>query len=80
MLAMLIRETFGSLAPAQVDAESATYQRLLGDPLRHLQRLLGHAHVATTYVYLDNLSDANEVVEAALDRWMAQLDGSGDGG
>jgi site-specific recombinase XerC len=39
------------------------------NPLRRLQRLLGHSQVATTYAYLDCLDKANELVEAALARW-----------
>lgn len=39
------------------------------NPLRRLQKLLGHAHVATTYTYLDCIDEANEVVDAALERW-----------
>ena len=39
------------------------------NPLRRLQRLLGHSHVATTYAYLDCLDEANELVDAALARW-----------
>lgn len=39
------------------------------NPLRRLQRLLGHSQVATTYAYLDCLDEANELVEAALARW-----------
>lgn len=29
------------------------YRRVMGDPLAHLQKLLGHVRIATTYVYLD---------------------------
>ena len=39
------------------------------NPLRHLQKLLGHSHVSTTYIYLDCLDEANELVDAALERW-----------
>jgi site-specific recombinase XerD len=39
------------------------------NPLRRLQKLMGHAHVATTYTYLDCLDEANELVDAALERW-----------
>jgi len=41
------------------------------NPLRRLQKLLGHSHVATTYTYLDCLDEANELVDAALERWDA---------
>jgi integrase len=39
------------------------------NPLRRLQRLLGHSQVATTYAYLDCLDEASELVEAAMARW-----------
>lgn len=39
------------------------------NPLRRLQRLLGHSQVSTTYGYLDCIDNANELVEAALARW-----------
>ncbi|HEV2071491.1 MAG TPA: tyrosine-type recombinase/integrase [Acidimicrobiales bacterium] len=39
------------------------------NPLRRLQKLLGHSHVATTYTYLDSLDETNELVDAALERW-----------
>ncbi len=38
------------------------------NPLRRLQKLLGHSHVATTYTYLDSLDETNELVDAALER------------
>lgn len=39
------------------------------NPVRRLQKLLGHSHVSTTYIYLDCLDEANELVDAALERW-----------
>lgn len=39
------------------------------NPLRRLQKLLGHSQVSTTYTYLDCLDEANELVDAALERW-----------
>lgn len=45
------------------------YRQILNDPLRQLQLLLGHAHIATTYIYLDFLEESEALVEASLDDW-----------
>ena len=68
MLSMLIREQIGTVFNPQ-DRHGAAYRRILGDPLQKLQYLLGHASVTSTYIYLDSLAEAQELVEAAADRW-----------
>jgi site-specific recombinase XerD len=68
MLSMLIREQIGSVFDPQ-DRHGAAYRRILCDPLQKLQHLLGHASVTSTYIYLDSLAEAQELVEAAADRW-----------
>ncbi len=68
MLSMLIREQIGAVFDPQ-DRHGAAYRRILGDPLQKLQHLLGHASVTSTYIYLDSLTEAQELVEAAADRW-----------
>ena len=65
---MLIREQIGTVFNPQ-DRHGAAYRRILGDPLQKLQYLLGHASVTSTYIYLDSLAEAQELVEAAADRW-----------
>ena len=45
---------------------------LIGNPMRKLQLLLGHAHEETVYIYLDVLDEAQEIVLAALDDWDEQ--------
>ena len=45
---------------------------LIGNPMRKLQLLLGHAHEETVYIYLDVLDEAQEIVASALDEWDAQ--------
>ena len=69
MLSLLIREQIASVEGAAPDPATAPYRRLLGDPLQHLQRLLGHRSVATTYIYLDSLAEAQWLVDDAIDRW-----------
>ncbi|MER8788334.1 hypothetical protein NKH71_10790 [Mesorhizobium sp. M0983] len=77
MLSMLIREQIGSvLSDGPPDTPgSAVYRRMIGDPLQKLQRLLGHASIASTYIYLDSLEESRMLVEAAAERWGAALDG-----
>ena len=75
MLSMLIREQIGSLLAEGPPDEpgSAAYRRTIGDPLQKLQRLLGHASIASTYIYLDSLEESRALVEAATERWSAAL-------
>ncbi|WP_353643128.1 hypothetical protein [Mesorhizobium sp. WSM2239] len=50
MLAMLIQHRLRDAALPAGSMEG--YQQILGDPLQQVQRLLGHASLTTTYVYL----------------------------
>jgi integrase len=73
MLGLLLRQTVIALGedPGR-NVTSAQVKRLLvGNPLRTLQQLLGHASEATVYAYLDVLDEAQEIVAAALGRWDA---------
>ena len=76
MLSMLVREQIGSvLARGPADEPGAVaYRRTIGDPLQKLQRLMGHASIASTYIYLDSLEESRELVEAAAARWGAALE------
>lgn len=74
MLGLLLRQTVRALG-MQVDRRftAAQVKRLLiGNPMRKLQLLLGHAQEATVYVYLDVLDEAQEIVAGALDEWDVQ--------
>jgi site-specific recombinase XerD len=75
MLSMLIREQIATVFDPQ-DRHGAGYRRILGDPLQKLQHLLGHASVTSTYIYLDSLAEAQELVEAAVDRWAEDTAGA----
>ena len=46
---------------------------MIGDPLQKLQRLMGHASIASTYIYLDSLEESRALVDAAVARWDADL-------
>jgi site-specific recombinase XerD len=76
MLSVLIREQIASVLSDGPHDEpgSAAYRRMIGDPLQKLQRLLGHASIASTYIYLDSLEESRMLVEAAAERWGAALD------
>jgi integrase len=52
----------------------AAYRRVLGDPLQKVQRLLGHASITSTYIYLDSLEEARELVDAAAERLVDGLE------
>jgi integrase len=51
------------------------YRRLLGDPLQQVQRLLGHASLATTSLYLDHIVTRADTVDAAVEELLALLPG-----
>jgi len=55
------------------DPSAAAYRRLMGDPLRHLQRMLGHKSITTTYAYLTHLEEAVEIALAAVDAFQRDL-------
>ncbi|MHB1850340.1 MAG: tyrosine-type recombinase/integrase [Acidimicrobiales bacterium] len=69
MLGLLLRQSVAALGQNPGDTlSSAQLRRLLvGNPLRRLQLLLGHANEATVYTYLDVLDEAQEIVTAALE-------------
>lgn len=48
---------------------SDAYRQILNDPLRELQKLLGHTHISTVYVYLDFLEETEALVEESIDSW-----------
>lgn len=82
MLAMLIRAQIGAVLDSRAatapDIAGAAYRRLIGDPLQKLQRLMGHASITSTYIYLDSLEDSRALVDAAVARWAADLAPAGD--
>ncbi len=76
MLAQLIRAQIGALferPPDDPSVRADAYRRLAGDPLRTLQKLLGHATITSTYIYLDNVLEAQALIDDALDRYADAL-------
>lgn len=74
MLGLLLRQTIRALGRREDRRlTSAELRRLLiGNPMRKLQMLLGHARESTVYAYLDVLDEAQEIVLAAMAEWDAQ--------
>jgi integrase len=71
MLGLLLRQTVAALGgdPARTHTSAQVKRLLVGNPMRRLQLLLGHAQEATVYTYLDVLDEAQEIVASALERW-----------
>lgn len=71
MLGLLLRQTVRALGMREDRRFTlAQIKRLLiGNPMRKLQLLLGHAHEHTVHQYLDVLDEAQEIVLAALAEW-----------
>jgi site-specific recombinase XerD len=71
MLAMLIEQQIGQAVPDTRGMEA--YRQLLSDPLQQVQRLLGHASITTTYVYLDQIAAQADTVDTAVGRLLSAL-------
>jgi integrase len=71
MLGLLLRQTVAALGgeSARTHTSAQVKRLLVGNPLRRLQLLLGHAQESTVYTYLDVLDEAQEIVASALARW-----------
>ena len=82
-LSHLIRTQIGSLFPSgsvsAADAPGqATYRHAIGDPLRTLQKLLGHSQIQTTHVYLQSVDEAQQLVDEAVDHVATDIISVGD--
>lgn len=73
MLALLIQRRLREAASPTGPMES--YRLILGDPLQQVQRLLGHASLTTTYIYLDHIATRADTVDAAVEELLALLPG-----
>ena len=73
MLALLIQQRLREAALPAGPVES--YRLILGDPLQQVQRLLGHASLTTTYIYLDHIATRADTVDAAIAELLSLLPG-----
>jgi site-specific recombinase XerD len=76
LLTELVRQQLASMGDGTADMRHNAYRRVMGDPLSHLQKLLGHARIATTYVYLDSIGEARQLIDEAAGELAKQLEGS----
>ena len=75
MLAMLIQHRLRKAALPAGPMEG--YRQILGDPLQQVQRLLGHASLTTTYIYLDHIASRADTVDAAVEELLGLLPSEG---
>jgi site-specific recombinase XerC len=69
MLGLLVQRVVNVALPdglAGIAPDTALYTRVITDPLRQLQRLLGHATTQSTEVYLTCLDLAQRIVDGAI--------------
>lgn len=71
MLAMLIQQRLRDAAGEKTETTMEGYRRLLGDPLQQVQRLLGHASLTTTTIYLDHIASRADTVDSAVEELLA---------
>lgn len=76
LLTELVRQQLASIGDQRADMRHNAYRRVMGDPLAHLQKLLGHARIATTYVYLDSIGEAQQLIDEAVGQLAERLEGS----
>ncbi|MDX3516150.1 site-specific integrase [Streptomyces caniscabiei] len=73
MLTQLVRAQIAVMRSGSADLRMGVYERVMGDPLRILQRLLGHRHISSTYIYLDSLAEAQELIGEAVAEMAGRL-------
>ncbi len=71
-LSHLVREVIAVGQPTSTGGEAA-YRRVVADPLRTLQELLGHSDLATTHQYLRYTDDAQALVDDAVSAWTEDI-------
>ena len=79
LLTELVRQQLASIGEQKAGMRHNAYRRVMGDPFAHLQKLLGHARIATTYVYLDSIGEAQELIDEAVGELAERLEGSDAG-
>lgn len=77
MLAMLIQRQLEGRSSESSAGPAEGYRRILGDPLQQVQRLLGHASLETTSIYLDHIATRADTVDTAVAELLALLPSGG---
>ncbi|MEV4780475.1 tyrosine-type recombinase/integrase [Burkholderia sp. LMU1-1-1.1] len=62
MIAALIEGEYKSGSPT-----AKAYRRMIQDPLRKLQMLLGHSSITSTFIYLDYVDDIDDIADVTSD-------------
>lgn len=73
----LIRRLTGTskdLEKEKHKSSSSAYQELIGDPLRTLQRWLGHSSIDTTMIYLTYIDQNQDEIEHDFANWNRHID------
>lgn len=70
-LSALVKQTVMDIQSNQINA--LKLKQMMRDPLRSLQKLMGHSDITTTYHYLDYLEEEEAYVDSALDFWTSEV-------
>lgn len=73
LLSRLLKAMLSSVADARAEAQqlrsrsqTQILHSIFGDPLRRVQKYLGHKHYETTFIYLDVLGSHDQITDDAL--------------
>ncbi|MFE2998034.1 tyrosine-type recombinase/integrase [Nocardia sp. NPDC059246] len=66
LLTQLVRRQIAGMRSGAADLRHNAYRRVMRDPLERLQKLLGHASVTTTFIYLDSVAEAQDFIDDAV--------------
>ncbi|MDI9847628.1 site-specific integrase [Rhodoblastus sp. 17X3] len=78
MLSNLIKGVLDCSEGKYPGSGESVYRKVISDPLRSLQRMLGHASITTTYKYLTYIEESEEQIDAAVGSWGDRLGSPSD--